>query len=260
MNNPQQEPRPYVLAETNWKEIQKNKFDIAILPWGATEAHNYHMPYGTDNFQVEHVAIESAKLAWERGCKVMVLPTVPFGVNTGQLDIPFCMNMNPSTQLAILKDICEVLRRHGVTKFILLNGHGGNNFISTIRELAGIFPDLFIGVINWYQAAKRDEIFEKRGDHADELETSVMMHLFPHLLLPLDTAGNGATKSFSPKGFQQGWAWSQRPWSKISKDTGSGDPSLATPEKGEKFLDLCIANIAEFCGEINEKSIESILE
>lgn len=54
-------PRPFVLAETNWKEIQQHQFDIAVLPWGATEAHNYHMPYATDNYQVEYIAATSAK-------------------------------------------------------------------------------------------------------------------------------------------------------------------------------------------------------
>ena len=42
--------RPYILAETNWKAVKETKFELAVLPWGATEAHNYHLPYGTDNF------------------------------------------------------------------------------------------------------------------------------------------------------------------------------------------------------------------
>ena len=40
--------RPYVLAETTWKSIRETAFEVAVLPWGATEAHNYHLPYGTD--------------------------------------------------------------------------------------------------------------------------------------------------------------------------------------------------------------------
>jgi creatinine amidohydrolase len=58
--------------------------------------------------------------------------------------------MNPSTQLSILIDVCDVVRRHGVTKLVILNGHGANNFVSMIRELAGKFPDLFVSVINWF--------------------------------------------------------------------------------------------------------------
>ena len=90
-------PRPYVLAETNWKAVSDTRFDVAVLPWGATEAHNYPLPYATDVIQCDHVAAESARIAWERGARIAVLPTIPFGVQTGQLDIPFCINVNPSS-------------------------------------------------------------------------------------------------------------------------------------------------------------------
>src|SRR3954468_12883482 len=101
--------RPYILAENNWKTVKETDYTVVILPWGATEAHNYHLPYGTDIIEADHIAAASARLAWEKGSKVMVLPTIPFGVNTGQADIRLDMNINPSTQLAILSDILEVL-------------------------------------------------------------------------------------------------------------------------------------------------------
>jgi creatinine amidohydrolase len=69
--------RPYILAETNWKHIHDQPIDLVILPWGATEAHNYHMPYATDVIEADTIAAESARLAWEQGAKVMVLPTIP---------------------------------------------------------------------------------------------------------------------------------------------------------------------------------------
>lgn len=251
--------RPYILEEANWKQVQENNYEIAVLPWGATEAHNYHLPYGTDNIQAKYVAEISADKAWSKGVKLIVLPGISYGVNTGQLDIPLCMNMNPSTQFAILKDICQVLQLHGVNKLVILNGHGANQFTAIIRELAGLFPEMFICVINWYQAAPRAEIFEKNGDHADELETSVMMQIANDLVQPLQTAGNGATLQFLPEGFKKGWAWTQRPWSLISKDTGSGDPSLATPEKGETFLQMVTDNISVFFKDISGKSINELL-
>jgi creatinine amidohydrolase len=252
-------PKPFILAETNWKDIQQHQFDVAVLPWGATEAHNYHLPYATDNYQVEYIAKASAELAWQQGTKVLVLPTIPFGVNTGQLDVSYCINMNPSTQLAILKDVCDVILRHGSTKLVILNGHGANNFNAIIRELAGIYPQLLVFALNWFQSAPVKEYFENPGDHADEMETSVMMKLHPELVLPLDVAGDGSTKKFTPAGMKKGWAWTQRPWTKISKDTGSGNPYLATPSKGEAFLNTCTENIAEFFSEISNKSVDSLL-
>ena len=63
--------RPYVLAETNWKQLKDAQIELAILPWGATEAHNYHLPYATDNYEAKYVAAEAARLAWERGAALV---------------------------------------------------------------------------------------------------------------------------------------------------------------------------------------------
>src|SRR6478672_12754974 len=74
--------RPYILAESTWKTVDATPYDVAVLPWGATEAHNFHLPYATDNIQCDALAAEAARRAWERGAKVVVLPCVPFGANT----------------------------------------------------------------------------------------------------------------------------------------------------------------------------------
>jgi creatinine amidohydrolase len=114
--------------------------------------------------------------------------------------------------------------------------------------------------LNWYQAAPKKDIFEEPGDHADEMETSVMMHIAPQLLLSLDQAGNGANKKFNLAGFKEGWAWAQRPWSKITRDTGSGNPYKSTSEKGEKFLDLTIENISIFLHGLTNKTVDDLLK
>jgi len=136
--------RPYILAETNWKYIKDAAIDLAVLPWGACEAHNYHLPYGTDIIEAESIAAEAARLAWERGARLIVLPLVPFGVNTGQYDVKLDLNMNPSTQLLVLKDIVQTLDRQAIHKLIILNSHGGNDFKTMIRELGLQFPKMFL--------------------------------------------------------------------------------------------------------------------
>jgi creatinine amidohydrolase len=252
-------PRPYMLAETNWKTVKDTEYKLAVLPWGATEAHNYHLPYATDNYQAEYVIERAAKIAWEKGAKVVVLPMIPFGVNTGQMDVKLCINMLPSTQLAILKDVCEVLSRQNISKLVILNGHGANNFVPLIRELALFYPEIFVCAVNWYKAASKKGIFEEEGDHADEMETSVMMNIVPHLVLPLQEAGDGATKKFDAKGFHEGWAWAQRPWTKVTKDTGSGNPYKSTADKGKVFLEQTISNIADFLYTVCTKSVDELL-
>src|ERR1044071_3672773 len=98
---PNDAPRPWILAESTWRTVGATPYAVAVLPWGATEAHNFHLPYATDNIETELVAAAAARRAWEAGAKVVVLPAVPFGVQTTQLDIKFCLNLNPSTQAAV---------------------------------------------------------------------------------------------------------------------------------------------------------------
>ena len=238
--------RPYILAESNWKYIKKQDFDLAVLPWGATEAHNYHLPYATDIYEADAIAAESARKAWEKGAKLTVLPTIPFGVNTGQADIKLDINMNPSTQAAILGDVIEVLNRQGIKKLLVLNSHGGNNFRTMLRELGLQYPEMFLCTCDWFKALNKSLYFEEKGDHADEMETSIIMHLHPELVRPLEEAGDGSEKKIRIPGMQEGWAWAERKWSQISADTGVGDPRLSTAEKGARFL----ADVSEKVGQL----------
>lgn len=240
--------RPYILGESTFRTISSTRYEVAILPWGATEAHNYHLPYGTDNIQCDVLAATAAGLAWERGAKVVVLPTVPFGVNTAQLDIPLTVNMNPSTQSAVLRDVADSLAGH-VRKLVVLNGHGGNDFRQMIRELSPR-TQLYLCAIEWWKIVDPDGFFEKSGDHAGELETSVMMHVAPSLVRPLAEAGSGAAKKPRPKGMREGWAWAPRAWTRVTSDTGIGDPSRATAEKGARYTRAVVERIAEFLVEL----------
>ena len=252
--------RPYILSENNWQDLKENTVELAVLPWGATEAHNYHLPYGTDNIEGTAFAEESARLAWEQGAKVIVLPTMPFGVNTGQTDIYLDMNMRPSTQKAVLEDLLTVLNRQGVKKFMLLNSHGGNNWKSIIRELGLDFPEMFLCVTEWYQAVDKTKYFEEPGDHAGELETSLILHLRPDLILPRKDWGDGAEKKNKIEAFNEGWAWTERPWSKISEDTGVGNPKKASAEKGKKYFEDVCDQLAGLIVDICKSDIDNMYE
>lgn len=242
--------RPYILAESNWAAVRSTEFQLAILPWGATEAHNFHLPYATDNYQLDHIAAESARIAWESDANVIVLPTIPFGVNTGQLDILLDINMMPSTQMAILSDVAHVLATQGIPKLVVLNGHGGNNFRQMIREIGACHKELFICEINWFKVLDGNQYFDEPGDHAGEMETSCMMHIAPELVLPLEQAGDGHANPLRIKGFQDGWAWAERQWSRVTKDTGVGDPKSASAAKGQDFLNALTHQIADFLVEL----------
>ncbi|WKK66660.1 creatininase family protein [Lutimonas zeaxanthinifaciens] len=252
--------RPYILAETNWKHLKDEKIELAVLPWGATEAHNYHLPYGTDNIESEYLAAESARLAWENGAKLIVLPTVPFGVNTGQSDIYLDINLNPSTQLAILRDIITVLNRQGVYKLLIFNSHGGNDFKTMLRELGLEFPKMFLCSSNWFQAMERDKYFKLDGDHAEEMETSLIMHFKPDLVLPKEEWGEGKEKKHKVKAFSEQWLWTERKWSKVSEDTGIGNPRYASKEKGKQFFDDVTRKIGKTLKELCELDLDNSYE
>ena len=252
--------KPYILAETNWKALKDSQPELAILPWGATEAHNLHLPFSTDNIEAEKIAQEAAGKAWEKGAKIIVLPVIPFGVNTGQLDIKLNINMNPSTQFAILKDITDVLNRHKIFKLLILNGHGGNDFRQMIRELGAIYPEVFICTCNWFQSVDASGIFENEGGHADEMETSLMQFLAPALVLPLSEAGEGKSKKFRIKALNENWAWAERKWSKVSSDTGIGNPRKATPEKGEIFFKEVVIKISNLMIELSDADINDMYQ
>ena len=251
--------RPYILAETTWKTIDATPYTVAILPWGATEAHNHHLPYATDNIQAEHLAIRAAERAWKQGARVIVLPTVPFGVNTMQLDIKLCLNMNPSTQAALLTDLVSALDGQGIRKLLIVNGHGGNDFRQIIRELQPK-TKVFLSTINWWSCVDINQFVEEAGDHAGEAETSAMLHLAPDLVRPLGEAGPGRARASRLKGIREGWAWAPRRWTQVTADTGIGNPSKATATKGEAYVNAAAGRIAEFLVELAALDLEDLYE
>lgn len=252
--------RPYILDETTWKTVKEEHYQLVVLPWGATEAHNYHLPYGTDNVEAGAIAAEAARIAWEKGAKVIVLPVIPFGVNTGQFDVTLDMNLNPSTQFAILNDVIETLNRQEIYKLIILNSHGGNDFRQMLRELGLKYPKMFLSEVNWYKVKDASTIFEDLGEHAGEVETSLMMHIQPEIILPLSEAGDGKAKRYKFKAMHEGWGWAERRWTKVTADTGIGNPAKATVEKGEKFFNLLTEKIGTFLYEVATTKKEDYYE
>ncbi len=251
--------RSYVLSEVTWKVVKETAFQIAVLPWGATEPHNNHLPFGTDILESERIANEAARLAWEKGVKPLVLPAVPFGVNTTQLGIGPTINMHPSTQLQVVRDIVESLEACGIEKLVILNGHGGNDFRQIIREVRAE-TSVFLSTLNWWTVLDATRYFDEPGDHAGELETSLMLYLTPDLVLPLTEAGAGQAKKFRISGLREGWAWAPRAWSEVTSDTGVGDPRAASIEKGFVYFHAVTEKIAEFLTDLARADLADLYD
>ena len=238
-------PRPYLLSEANYRQLLDAPPNLAVLPWGASEAHNYHLPHGTDNYESQAFAAEAARLAHEKGARPIVLPGVPFGNNAQQLDQVATIHCSTATAAAILNDVCRSLKRQGIDRLLLVNGHGGNNFTGLVRD-AQMDHEMLIVVVDFFRLCTdlEAQLFPNDGDHANRMETSLMLHLHPELV-QLDQAGEGKRVPFDIEALRRPGPWTPRPWSRSHPDTGSGDPSAATAADGETYFRAIAAELAE---------------
>ncbi len=244
--------RDYVLAEATFATLRRTRPGIAILPWGATEAHNYHLPHGTDILEAVAFAEESARRAVVQGVSPVVLPPIPFGNNAQQLDQVSTIHLSTATAAAILDDVAMSLVAQGMDRLVILNSHGGNEFKPLVRDLMHRRPILVV-VVNFYQMIPdvHAAIFDAPGDHADEMETSLLLHLDPRLVR-LEEAGRGERRPFALGSLEQPGVWTPRPWSATQPDTGSGDPAKATAEKGRRYFDAVCDAITEVIVELGK--------
>jgi creatinine amidohydrolase len=244
--------RESILAEQTHSFVRSQHWQAAVLPFGATEPHNLHMPYGTDVFQVERLGELACQRAWDAGARVALLPTMPYGVNTNHLKIPGALacSVRPTTLLALLTDLVDSLERQGVRKLVLLNGHGGNELKPLARELHHR-TGVFLCVCDWFRMAKDlyPTLFEKPGEHADEVESSLGLAYFPELM-HMELAEDGAVRPSRFEAVNKGWVAMTRPWHLATASTGVGDPSAATAEKGRRLMDALAERLAGFLVEL----------
>lgn len=230
-------------------------FDLAILPWGATEPHNMHLPYLTDTILSHDISVDAATLARLNGVNAIVLPGVSLGSqNPGQRELPFCIHAKYATQYAILCDIVDSLSAQGMTRMLIINGHGGNIFKNMIRDLSVDKPDFIIATTEWYTFVNPNSYFEEPGDHAGDLETSVMLH-YHEDLVDMSRAGDGASTTFAMNCLKQGKIWTPRNWQKVSRDTGIGDPRAATKQKGAEYVSAVVKELSDIICEFATKDL-----
>lgn len=234
--------RPHVVAEATYRQLLDLKPNVAVLPWGATEAHNYHLPHGTDIVEATRLGEAAVERANGQGARCGLLPCVPFGNNNTQLTQVTTITMRTRTQHAVLLDVADSLVRQGIDRLVVLNFHGGNEFKAMIRDVMLDLPVFIVQVHGHQLAPQMKGLFEKPdGGHADEFETSLMMHLAPQWVAPLDQAGDGqVTPSALPAVTDTPGVWSPRDWAALTQDTGHGDPHAATADKGARVFAMLV--------------------
>jgi len=246
------------LAEMTLKEVRdEGPFEVAVLPWGACEPHNMHLPYGCDALTGEKIAEISAAKAKEKGAKVVVLPVMPVGVNTNTLKFPMTLNLSPTTQFKMLKDIVEALEMHKVYKLMILNGHGGNEFKFMLRELHGK-TKVHMFLLNWWEIDQdiwAQVCDDPSGEHGNEAETSWFMYFYPELV-HLEWADNGKVNEPVLEALRKKQLWITRPWHLLTTNAGHGNPKKATAEKGRKIVEGATDRIADIIKELSDAGID----
>ncbi|HTE06453.1 MAG TPA: creatininase family protein, partial [Planctomycetota bacterium] len=236
--------------------------DIALLPVGSIEQHGPHLPLDVDAFDAEYLA--QAVGAACRAPAPLVLPLIPYGVAYHHDDFAGTISIGPDTLARMVYEVGMSVAKHGITKLVIINGHGGNRSClrfaaQQINRDARIFTCVETG-----ETADEDlaGMIETENDvHAGEIETSTTLALRPHLV-PMDKA-----KKFVPK-FSSGYLdftskrsveWFART-SAISKSGVLGDPTKASVEKGRRMWDVMIRNMVEFTEALKTMSLDEIYQ
>jgi len=253
--------RPWILAETTHSHTKTHQYEVAVLPLGATEPHNLHLPYGMDMMEGTIVGEKICAAAHQQGANVILLPTIPYGTQTNMYKMPLAMNLDPSTLNQVVKDLIQSLILSGIRKILLLNSHGGNEMKPLLRELCGR-TEAHVFLCNWYKAFtdKYAEIFEYPDDHTGEMETSFAMAFYPELIARKPDgalAADDGTKAKSRfEAVNEGWVSITRPWHLLTTNAGAGYPHKASAEKGRKMMDLLVERLATFLVELSDSPLD----
>ncbi|CAA9240658.1 MAG: Creatinine amidohydrolase [uncultured Chloroflexi bacterium] len=202
---------------------------IALLPLGATEQHGAHLPCGTDTFQVSYLADEIARAYPE---PVWRLPTIPITVSHMHRGSPGTVWLTNATLTALVKDMVLSLRHEGITRVVVLNGHGGNFVVRPIiQDLNRDYDDLRVILL---EASTGERVFEEPPGsiHAGESETSRMLHVAPDLVrmdLAVDT-DVPYTQSYLL----------YAPIARLEPSGVWGHATAATAEKGRRYHELYV--------------------
>ena len=224
-------------------------YNKAILAVGSTEYHGEHLPYGTDTLISEHIATEVAK----RVKGMLILPPIPYGMSAHYSNFPIAISLSTETLMRVLREVFDSLRKHGLNRLIIVNGHDGNipAIEAATNEYRAEHPDFKMAVLSaWWATAGQllpedtFEVWDGLG-HGGEGETSMMLRVDPSLV---DMEKAKGVVPDLPKHVD--WKWT---FDEITPYGVTGDPTKATPEKGEAMNDALVKLLVDLVEELDEK-------
>jgi len=247
-----------LLENLTWPEVKRLKpaSKIVLLPLGSFEQHGPHLPLTTDTDIVTAVARGLEKL---RPRKILCLPTLWPGHSTHHLAFPGTLSVRQGPYIQLLFELCSSIVNLGARKVFLLNGHGGNDVPvrAAMRELKSQSPRVtFVFASYWTLAAETIRTIRESGPgglgHACEMETSIMLRLYPERVRMKLARRDGPkhTDPYRKADMQYGRpVYFVNEFHEVSKSGTIGQPELATAAKGEKFLKGIINEVTTFVDE-----------
>jgi creatinine amidohydrolase len=244
-----------LLKDLTWPEAKALDFHklIVIFPTGSFEQHGHHLPFTTDTDIATAIAERIERRMSDR---VLLLPTLWPGHSTHHMHFAGTLDVPQMAYIQLIKELGKSIASMGAKKVFILNGHGGNNtpLQSALRELKTAVPDVrFVFASYWTIAAKtlcdvRESECGGMG-HACEMETSVMLHLYPDRVKMDRAVRDGPTHTdvYRQADMQYGRpVFFVNEFHEVTKSGVMGHPDLASAEKGKRFLDGIVEEVSAF--------------
>ena len=213
---------------------------VVILPVAALEQHGPHLPVMVDSRLAEEVSKRTASLGRAKGIPIITLPVVWHGLSEHHMPFGGTVTLTSSTFFLIVRDLIKSISRHGFSKFLILNGHGGNITAAEVcaQDISMELSLPIVAATYWLEAADRfAKILETQTNvmHACEAETSMMMALEPNLVVDsLLNEAKGPMKLDFLNAGKGSYRW--RSLTHVTSNGVIGDPSHSSSAKGEQLL------------------------
>ncbi len=175
------------LPHMTWPEVRDllTRTDMAIIPVPSIEQHGPQTPLGTDFY----AGVEEAKLIAQR-TDVLVAPVLMAGQSPYHMEFPGTITLSPDTIARVYFETAQSLIRHGFRRFLFLNSHAGNQYITRLvvdrvnQETAAVALELGDAVATMTpRAGGRSVSARDRFDrHGGVGETARALYLFPSLV------------------------------------------------------------------------------
>src|SRR5882724_6505534 len=232
----------HFIEHMTWDEVARHVANgaAAILPIGAAaKQHGFHLPLNTDRIQAEFLASRLAERI-----DALIWPTLAYGYYPAFVAYAGSSSLSPATFEAVVHEIATEIISGGCRKLFVLNT-GISTLAPVERALARLDADrimhLRIHQGPRYRRAAEQLAEQSHGSHADELETSLMLAIAPRLVDMSRAEASPAAKAETP-----GPLTPSDPSSPNYSRSGSyGDPTLATPAKGEILIAAMVEDLAE---------------